>query len=57
MQGKTEQSKLEEAKQFNDSKAASMKKMQEIQQALIASSTNDPEYMEMDDEFGDYMEQ
>ena len=34
-----------------------MKKMQEIQQALIASSTNDPEYMEMDDEFGDYMEQ
>ena len=23
----------------------------------FASSTNDPEYMEMDDEFGDYMEQ
>lgn len=34
-----------------------MKKMQEIQQALIASSANEPEYLEVDDEFGDYMEQ
>ena len=31
--------------------------MQEIQQMLLAASSNDNEVIEQDDEFGDYLEQ
>ena len=58
MKGMDEESKREQADRFDQNKADSLKKMQEIQQLMMSSSgAVIDEDGENEDEFDDYMEQ